>query len=217
MKKITFILSLLLISLCYCCESSDDTTPPVPTPEPEPPTDTVTTPDNGGISPDAVLSYGVENLKMRSESGFARFATLYAWHMRMNEGYEKSISTSDSASYWERRDTVENKFRFRGWDVIREDSTLGSLILAHDVLLCAAKDTAGSYINMLTIFTEYPNLTFDTIAYIPNQKMRDNLKIVQEYYDNKEFDGVYQMFDTAYNFIPITGADWLKLKAEGKE
>lgn len=113
---------------------------------------------------------------------FPRFATFYAWHINLNEGWEKDISNYDSTSYFECRDTANYKFRFRGWDVIKEDSTLGSLILAHDVLLCAAKDTAGNYLNMPEWKAPY---VFDTIAYIPNQKLRDNLKIIQGFYANR--------------------------------
>lgn len=215
MKKTTIVLFMLFACICYCCEDNDKTNDPMPEP-PVPPT-ADTTPVNEGISPDAVLTYGIKETGTRAVADtFARFATFYAWNITMNEGYVKDIpGYRDTVSFYIGRDTVNCKLKFRGWDVIKEDSTLGPMILAHDVLLCAAKDSSGNYTTMLEGMSYNP--FFDTIAYIPNQKLKDNLKVIQEYYDNKQFDRVYQMFDTAYNFIPITGAEWLQLKKDSIE
>ena len=55
----------------------------------------------------------------------------------------------------------------------------------------------------------------DTIAYIPNEKMRDaelNIKVALE---NKDTLAVYGIFNNAFRFIPITGVEYKELKSKG--
>jgi hypothetical protein len=54
--------------------------------------------------------------------------------------------------------------------------------------------------------------TYDTIAYIPNAQMRASEILIREAYANKNA-AIYDLFNNAFKFIPITGAEWKELKA----
>ena len=56
----------------------------------------------------------------------------------------------------------------------------------------------------------------DTIAYVPNAQLEAAEKLVRAAYERGEYDRCYQILEKAYTFIPITGAQWRKLKAENK-
>lgn len=56
----------------------------------------------------------------------------------------------------------------------------------------------------------------DTLAYIPNATLRAAEIAIKAAYAAGDLDQVYDLFDKAYQFTPINGADWLKLKAEGR-
>lgn len=55
--------------------------------------------------------------------------------------------------------------------------------------------------------------TYDTIAYIPNSQMRVAEVLIREAYANQD-ESIYDIFNNAFKFIPITGAEWRSLKAE---
>ena len=58
--------------------------------------------------------------------------------------------------------------------------------------------------------------TEDTIAYIPNSVIKEARISIKAAYDAGDYDKVYKLFDTAFTFIPITGAEWRALKAAGE-
>lgn len=60
------------------------------------------------------------------------------------------------------------------------------------------------------------NHPVDTIAYIPNIVMQGLEKRVTAAYDAGDYATCYRLFEDAFVFAPITGAEWLELKAEGK-
>ena len=77
-----------------------------------------------------------------------------------------------------------------------------------DTIFCGyAKDYSGPIINPTT---------WDTIAYVPTAQLEAAEKLVRAAYDRGEYDRCYQILEKAYTFIPITGAQWRKLKAENK-
>jgi len=104
------------------------------------------------------------------------------------------------------KDTIsENPALLRwGWDIIDTDGwgnpmLIKDLIYGYDMAICK------------TIAIN----TFDTIAYIPNQYVRDaelNIKVALE---NKDTLAVYGIFNNAFRFIPITGAEYKELKSKG--
>ena len=60
------------------------------------------------------------------------------------------------------------------------------------------------------------NYPVDTIAYIPNSVMQDLEQRITAAYDAGDYATCYRLFEDAFVFTPITGAEWLELKAEGK-
>ena len=56
----------------------------------------------------------------------------------------------------------------------------------------------------------------DTIAYIPNVVIRAAEIAIKAAYADDNYTECYRLFDTAFTFIPITGAEWRALKAEGQ-
>lgn len=57
----------------------------------------------------------------------------------------------------------------------------------------------------------------DTIAYIPESVRKEALELTTKYYYEGNYTKVYEIFNKAYECVPITGAQYRKLKAEGKE
>lgn len=99
------------------------------------------------------------------------------------------------------RDFVNNRLLMNSTDIISYDGTYNpSFIEGQDVRLTTATHEA----------------ILDTIAYIPNKTLRDAAAIIKQAYDAEEYDLVYATFDQAFRFIPITGAEWLELKRQGK-
>ena len=53
----------------------------------------------------------------------------------------------------------------------------------------------------------------DTIAYVPNSIIRIAETAIKSAYARKDYRECYRIFDTAFTFTPITGAEWRALKA----
>ena len=54
----------------------------------------------------------------------------------------------------------------------------------------------------------------DTIAYVPNAQLIAAEPLVRAAFERGDYDACYRILEKAYTFIPITGAQWRKLKAE---
>lgn len=204
------ILIIAIASLLFSCNDKDESNV-IPPPDNHP-TDTIEK-----INPAAVLSVRIdEKIETKSLTYDARFITLYARDYTLS-GWIKDIS--GYATYWRNRDTVENKITFMGWDVVAViDSTylLGPFISSEDIILRIAIDS--SHIPVSPLDGDLRSIVdYDTVSYIPNTVMRKNQKVLDSLFNAKDYQSCYQMFDTAYHFIPITGAEWRKLKKEGIE
>lgn len=62
---------------------------------------------------------------------------------------------------------------------------------------------------------DYDKSILDTIAYIPNSVLRNAEIQIKAAYANNDFTTVYELFNTAFTFIPITGPEWRDLKSKG--
>ena len=56
----------------------------------------------------------------------------------------------------------------------------------------------------------------DTIAYVPNAQLIAAEPLVRAAFERGDYDECYRILEKAYTFIPITGVQWRKLKAENK-
>ena len=86
--------------------------------------------------------------------------------------------------------------------VIAQDGTL------YDIALKAR--------NHILVTLDRENHPVDTIAYIPNSVMQDLEQRVMAAYEAADYATCYRLFEEGFVFTPITGAEWLELKAEGK-
>lgn len=60
------------------------------------------------------------------------------------------------------------------------------------------------------------NPVYDTIAYIPQSVINSARSQIRAAYDNSDFNTVYALFDNAFKFRQITGAEWRALKAQNQ-
>ena len=56
----------------------------------------------------------------------------------------------------------------------------------------------------------------DTVAYVPNAQLEKAEPLVRAAFAKGDYEACYKILEKAYTFIPITGAQWRKLKAEKK-
>lgn len=66
------------------------------------------------------------------------------------------------------------------------------------------------------VFVRITDNVRDTIAYIPNQVLRSAETAIRAAYEEKDIEECYRIFNEAYTFTPITGAEWRALKANGQ-
>ncbi len=100
------------------------------------------------------------------------------------------------------RDLERNRIVMSSTWVIAQNGTLyGVAMKARDHVLVTLNDD---------------NRPADTIAYIPNSVMQDLEERITSAYDAEDYATCYRLFEDAFVFTPITGAEWLELKAEGK-
>ena len=110
------------------------------------------------------------------------------------------------------RDTISSTPKLLMWatDVISitgdlQTGFLGNFLQARDVV----------FVRSLTPNDIHRNL--DTIAYIPNSILREAETEIISAYTAKNIDSCYNIFNTSYTFIPITGEEWRALKASNQQ
>nr|DAU83418.1 MAG TPA: protein of unknown function (DUF5016) [Caudoviricetes sp.] len=105
-----------------------------------------------------------------------------------------------------------------GEDVKRLDGfflTLRDVVFTRD-LHVEGKDTVFcGYYDDYSGPILYPNV-MDTIAYVPNAQLIAAEPLVRAAFERGDYNECYRILEKAYTFIPITGAQWRKLKAENK-
>lgn len=104
------------------------------------------------------------------------------------------------------RDTVNNRLLMLSTDVIEVNGDLATgFIEARDIIFVTVDAQSSS------------NRAKDTIAYISNQTMDVAEKAIREAFGREDYTSCYKLFETAFTFVPITGKEWLNLKAQGKQ
>jgi hypothetical protein len=107
----------------------------------------------------------------------------------------------------DQRDTVSTTPKLLMWatDVISLDGNLQTdWIQTYDVVFVHYSTSSSD-----------PNNVIDTIAYIPNSVLRNAEIAIKAAYEAKDIEACYTLFNTAYTFTPITGAEWRELKKQG--
>lgn len=60
------------------------------------------------------------------------------------------------------------------------------------------------------------NAMIDTVAYIPNAVMDSMQPLMEQAFYDKDWNRCYDLFKNGYEFIPITGAEYMELVRQGK-
>ena len=112
------------------------------------------------------------------------------------------------------RDLENNRLLMYGSDIIEPHEGMMNLtfIGAHDNVIIRQTYFPGQ-----TDPVGRPLRVIDTIAYLPNAEFRAAHDAVVKAYNAGNFEEVYRLFQQAYTFYPITGAEWPALKALGKQ
>ncbi|WP_297626994.1 hypothetical protein [uncultured Rikenella sp.] len=100
------------------------------------------------------------------------------------------------------RDLERNRIVMSSTWVVSQDGTLNTRTLALREHILTTLDQE--------------NHPVDTIAYIPNGVMQNLEQRITAAYDAGDYATCYRLFKEGFVFTPITGAEWLELKAEGK-
>lgn len=110
-----------------------------------------------------------------------------------------------------RIDTVNNRVSFLNARIrhFDEDVMLNPNSGWKDFVLFRVIPIADST-GAITIFER------DTLAYVPNQQRYDNYKKMLELKENEDWDGIYEMYENAFTFIPCTGKEYRELKERGE-
>lgn len=105
------------------------------------------------------------------------------------------------------RDFVTPKLMMWGTDIIRQDGDLQTdFIEAWDMVLSREIGRDPHTGNSL----------FDTVGYVPEVVLRAAEARIKAAFADKNYTECYKIFDEAFTFIPITGAEWRELKRQGK-
>lgn len=206
MKRSLLIILMAIAAVFYACSNDNNT------------------PEQKGLDPNSVISVAIKQVQTPQSRALnkkdPRFITLYAWDYKCKwkeyDNSTKYITGTDSSSYYRERDAVNWKIRFMGWDVITERGEISEFPNCTNIVLRIALDVNRNPVKALN-YTGTLDLGRDTIGYIPNEVMKRNLKQLTELFEAGRYEDCYAMFDTAYYFIPITGAEYRALVASGTE
>lgn len=126
-------------------------------------------------------------------------------------GYNQEVAGTSYITWtWVGKDTLSPEPALLRWgrDIIYDTDGYGNyglqneFIYAYDLVICS-----GAMVNGLP--------KYDTLAYIPNSNITNARAEIIQAYESKDTSAVYDIFKNAFKFIPITGAEWRALKAQG--
>lgn len=143
-----------------------------------------------------------------------------------NDDTERSLGYGENYLYENgiTRDIENRRLLFAGGHVIKpnvEGPRLGLFITdTRDVIFTSYLDAEGNTIDPSTVSID--NIIGlqkgrDTIAYIPNKILKAAQEAIIIAFEAEDYETCYALFDSAIVFVPITGAEYRKLKADGVE
>ncbi len=189
--------------------------------------------DNGIMDANYKMSVYGRNLPTRSNMDSVEMVLRNAYTVRWN-AHDGTIwwgfSLGTEEQFYDgggcQRDFENRRFLFSGeWVIIATyqdiEPQLGWLITTgHDVLFIGIRDTiTGEFFDIQHgDWATIPNRCVDdTMGYIPNAVMSSACAKIIEAYNKKDYATCYRIFDTAFVFVPTTGAKWRALKEAGIE
>jgi hypothetical protein len=120
--------------------------------------------------------------------------------------YNDSLSNNDVAAGFAGKDITTNHPAFLryGTDIINLDG-FGRPYVVPDFI----------YMRDCVIEIFVSNTNHDTIAYIPNSVVKEAEAGIKAALAAKDTAAVYDIFNDAFKFVPITGAEYRELKRQG--
>lgn len=127
-------------------------------------------------------------------------------------------------------DLVNNKIRVGEFNEIVTTDNNGNPKLGYFttcnmqdiVLLAARRENEDNWVNAYEWIDlnlgqlPFPNI-HDTIGYIPNRVVEQAETAIHSAFEAGDYEECMRLFEQAYIFIPITGAEWRALKAKGEQ
>ncbi len=154
----------------------------------------------------------------------------YTVRWNPNDGTIPGFSLGTEEWYYDgggcQRDFENRRFLIAGgWVIIpaydNPAPSLGPLITTgHDIVFVGIRDTiTGEYFDIhYGDWSSIPkSCVDDTLGYIPNAIMSSACAKIIEAYNKKDYATCYAVFDSAFVFVPTTGAKWRALKEAGIE
>ncbi len=141
-------------------------------------------------------------------------------------GVKAAAEDAGNPAHLTARQIVEqaNAILAKEWDNVGIDDWNRDLennrIIGSSTWVVAQNGTLETFLisasDLILVTFDRENHPVDTIAYIPNSIMRDTEKQIAAAYEAADYATCYRLFEEGFVFTPITGAEWLELKAEGK-
>ncbi len=190
MKKLT-LLTMLFALLLVACNSKDEPKKPF---QLDPNATINIKPDMRGWNK-APQRVATENPKHLSPLEIVKRTIILAWKNEELSG--KRTITRGFAKH--QRDTLSNPpmLKMYGTDIIDQDGNY-----------------ATGFINGKDFILTADDAMTDTIGYIPNSVIKNARGKIKQAYDNGNNEEVYRLFNEAFTFLPVTGAEWRELKKQ---
>lgn len=123
----------------------------------------------------------------------------------------------------DQRDSVNHRILWYGSNVVYEttswgDTTLhlgGFIVDYYNLVFTVSYNTlSNEVIHPDSALGDYWRL--DTVAYIPNSVVYKARELITEAFEKKDYKRCYELFDSAYVFIPTTGEKYRALMEKGE-
>lgn len=204
MKKLTFF--LILIILLAGCKAKDEPKEPFVI---DPLATVSIKPETGAWSksPAMKVKSVQEHLSALDIVKKTHIMQFYNSKLMIELGYEPNTILERGFDALQ-RDTISEIPSLKMWatDIIKEDGELLThFIEGNDVILIHFRERYN------------PQSIRDTIGYIPNSVIRSAETAIKTAYNNNDPDEVLRLFNDAFTFRPITGAEYKALKLQGNQ
>lgn len=169
--------------------------------------------NNGKLDPNAMVAlnpapgtraYDSENPEHLTARQIVEQATgLMTWNRKIQplRALARGFGPSDSRF----RDYENNRLLMLGTDIIEMDGQLiTSFLEGEDIYIMRVNDP----------FTDHE--TLDTIAYLPNAQLRAAEQKIKAAYASEDYTECYRLFNEAFTFYPVTGAEFKEMLEKGE-
>ena len=119
-------------------------------------------------------------------------------------GFNPDVNTTDPWSIGigdDNRDIVNVRLITPSSFVIGQDGSLSDMLIKSSDVIIATLDN--------------DNQPIDTIGYIPRAVMANAETEITKAYNEKRYADCYELFDTAFTFLPTTGAEYKAMQEAG--